>query len=131
MRYSTVKGHEPEDRMSWGIIRTMALLAALFALAWAVPDRAVGETHGESAAELTEAQRRTIFREVGQALIRAEKEAESKYRDDPQSMARVHYEENLSEEYKKEIAAKHGISYRQLVLIGVEGFRNHWHVVVK
>ena len=117
--------------MSWGIIRTMALLAALFALAWAVPDRAVGETHGESAGELTEAQRRTIFREVGQALIRAEKEAESKYRDDPQSMARVHYEENLSEEYKKEIAAKHGISYRQLVLIGVEGFRNHWHVVVK
>ncbi len=118
------------------------LVAALFALAWSAP-AAAGSHESEAApsaptasqeseaspSKPNEAQRRAIFRELGRALKRAQREAMQKYADEPQSMARIHYEEKLTQEYRREIAAKHGISTRDLVHITVEGFEKHWHVV--
>ncbi len=139
-------------------VRALALLAALAAFGTQAPDSAraepeavparaepeavpagaqpeavpaSAEPEAAPATELTEAQRRAIFREIGRALRRAETEADQKYRDSPQSMERIHYEENLSDEYKQEIAERHGLTRKELVMIGVEGFKKHWHVVVE
>ena len=129
-------------------VRALALLAALAALgtqaqaepeavpADAQPEAVPASAEPEAApatefTELTEAQRRAIFREIGRALRRAETEADQKYRDSPQSMERIHFEENLSDEYKQEIAERHGLTRKELVMIGVEGFKKRWHVVVQ
>lgn len=143
---------------SWRPVRALALLAALAALGTQAGDPARAEPEGDpaaaeqesapeaapavpqqkaapagaqpEAAELDEAQRRAIFREVGRALRKAETQADERFRDEPQSMERVHFEENLSDQYKQEIAERHGISRKELVKISVEGFKKRWHVVV-
>ncbi len=88
----------------------------------------LAQAAGEKRFGLSEAERQRVFREVGAALNRAMQEADERYKDDPQSMQRVMYEEDLSERYKREIAKEHGLTRAQLVELGIEGFEKDWRV---
>lgn len=124
-------------RMGGSGARELGLAAAALALwlAPAQPARAETPEAGKPAAEatdlrfgLTTAQRQEVFQEIYAALQRAEKESRERYLEAPESMPRVHLEDELAEKYKREIAAKHGLTRKQLEEIGIEGFSKDWRV---
>ena len=75
---------------------------------------------------LTEPQRREAFRELMEAEKRAEREAAEQFKDKPQSEGQVALVSELVDRYEREIAQKYGITEKQLVEIGIEGFKQSW-----
>jgi len=79
--------------------------------------------------ELSEDERKQIFREAMAAKRRAEAEAERNYPDHPGSDERVALTNRLVEEYLSEVARKHDVTPAQLVDIRAEGFLKSWPVM--
>ncbi|MDJ0869975.1 MAG: hypothetical protein QNK03_28040 [Myxococcota bacterium] len=124
-------------RKSWARRAMGLVLAAGLALAGGAGADSHG--HGAGAAEetakeaagkvrfgLTEPQRREAFRELMEADKRAQREAAEQFKDKPQSKGQVALAGELVDRYEREIAEKYGITEKQLVEIGIEGFKGSW-----
>ena len=73
---------------------------------------------------LTEEQRKQVFREEGEAELRASREAEAKY---PGADARYsEYQTTLVRKYQQQIMDKYTITLEQLYEIVMEGARIGW-----
>ena len=94
-----------------------------------VPEPSSESSAAASKAGPTETERKQIFRELHAAEKRATREAGERFKDDPQGMRRVEYEGELERRYRAEVAKKHGVSEKQLVLIGAEGFEKGWPLI--
>lgn len=106
-----------------GFLLSIALVSASLATA---PDVAAGAD--DTRYGLTLEQRKQVFRELGNALVRARHESAAKYKDNPEGMGRLRYQDQLADTYKAEIAKQRGITLRQLVLISAEGFQDGWPI---
>jgi len=78
---------------------------------------------------LTESQRQQVFRDLGAAENRAEREAAQKFEADPESQGQFDFTMRLKAEYRSEIARKYGLTEDQLVVIDAEGYEKGWSEV--